>query len=250
MDPASGILAIAAGWLVVRSSGDRSAEEVAEPERPDPDPASDDQAEPVQPTPSSPEWTTLLEELRGDIPLPFLLRWIARESGGNPCSVGSTSQLQRDGWAREAGIGQLYFESVNQRVYGVTVGELRGACDSGSQTATRELTDDEQRAQVASLVAMAGDYLRRGRALLARLGESWLEPDELCLAKLYHALPALPKSFLPAASNAGNATTWLAFREWVLALSPDEIDGIDHGARPYYPYLRLFQNAEYTGGIA
>lgn len=200
------------------------------------------------PAPSSPQWQPYLDELAGDVPVDFLLRWIARESAGNPCAVGSLGQLQRDGYAREAGIGQLYFETSDQRVFGSTSSELRAYCTPGTQSVSRDLTDEECRAQVVGLVAMATSYGQRARSALAAIGAEWQDEDVWTLAKLYHGLPALPRSFLPAGAAAGMTSDWTTWRAWLLSLDSDAVSAIDRGAAPYMPFGRIIQNAEYTGG--
>lgn len=198
---------------------------------------------------SSPQWKPYLEAARGDLPLDFLERWILRESGGNPCSVGSVTQLRSAGWAREAGIGQLYFESRDQRVFGVTLSDLRSACSATDQSQLRELTEEECQAQVKSLVAMASSYLAIGDSQLAAQGLLWSDAERLAFAKLHHALPALA-TFLPHAVAADSGSSWADFRAYTCALEPVAVTAINRGTTPYMPFDRLFDNAAYTGGLA
>lgn len=195
------------------------------------------------------DWSELLDELHGDVPVDYLQRWILRESNGNPCSVGSTTQLIRDGYAREAGIGQLYFELPSSTQFGTTSADLRVACSRTSQDAVRALTDDEMRLQVNSLVAMAAAYIAIANQRLGAAGLAWTDVDVLALAKLQHGLPALSRSFIPAAVQAGQGLHWASFRAYVLGLSTEEVTAIDRGVAPYMPLARFFTNAEYTAGI-
>jgi hypothetical protein len=226
----------------------------SEPEHTESDPPAEDETETADPQPvtaalTPTTWDDLLNELCGSLPVDFLQRWITRESAGNACSVGSIAQMNRDGYAREAGIGQVYFESPTQRVFGVTSNELRAYCAPGTQNQTRDLTDDERRAQVQSLVSMATAFLAAADSKLAAQGLSWETPDRLALAKLHHGLPAIPKSLLPAANRAGRAGSWSEFRDYCSQLTADVIDSIDHGITAYLPIDRFFTNAAYTGGL-
>jgi len=198
---------------------------------------------------NAPDWIPYLEQARGDLPLDFLVRWKDRESAGNPCSVGSVTQLRSAGWAREAGIGQLYFESRDQTVFGVTLAQLRGACSATDQTLLRPLTDDECIAQAESLCAMAQSYLALSKSRLSNAGVVWTDAEMLCLCKLQHGLPALGRSFLPAAAQAGRAGSWADFRAYVDELNAAQVTAIDRGATPYMPFDRIFDNAQYTGGL-
>jgi hypothetical protein len=235
--PVLGLLALGAAYLTARGVPADDSTERADPE-PDKDP------EPVTNT----DWTTYLEMDRGDVPLDFLLRWIAEESGGNRCSVGSEAQLKRDGYAREAGIVQLYFESRTQRVFGVTSDDLRGGCSL--QTETRPPTEEECRAQAGSLCRMAASFWSTAKRQLESAGLEWSQDDQLALAKLHHGLPALGNSCLPAAAAVGQASAWIDFRAFTLGLSQTEIEGIDRGAAPYRgEFSRIFRNAEKAAGL-
>lgn len=186
------------------------------------------------------DWTPLLEEHRGSLPRDFLERWITKESGGNPCSIGVW------GGPWEAGIGQAYYERPGQRVYGVTLDELRGMCNASGalQQVARQPTDDELRAHVVQLVGMANDYVLKAARYLDAAGESWEGDDVLCLAKLYHALPVLVIKHLAQSSKTGSAYSWDAFRAHIISLSGDELGA---PANRYMPLDRLFENAQYTG---
>lgn len=190
-------------------------------------------------------WADELDAQRGGIDLDVLLRWVQRESDGNPCSVGSIAQLTRDGWAREAGIGQVYFERRDQRVFGVTSDELRAAAQAGTQQLARELTPGERLQQTSSLIAMCSAYVLDGGGVLQTIGQQWSAEDIYCLAKLKHALPVLSRDFLRAAGAI--ASDWDAFRAWLEALSIPESTPIYSGSASYYPWTRYLNNAQYTG---
>lgn len=197
-------------------------------------------------------WDDILEELRGELPLEFLQRWIAKESGGNACATGSY------GGPWEVGIGQLYFDRDQEtaRQYGATLSELRSYCDGTSQRQSRKMSDDERRLNVsATLIGPANAYLSIARQRLTSIGAAWTEEDTLCLAKLYHALPVLVTAHLSVANEDGNAYSWDAYRGYVGNMTRDEVLEFDRragytppgGAAAYWPLDRLFANAQYTG---
>lgn len=246
-----GVGAVAAAtlaWWKAKQPTDDSGE-TPDPEGPPPD---DLVEEPAMPNIQN-DWSELFEELHGDVDVNFLQRWIANESnGGNPCAVGSVAQLRSQGFAREAGIGQLYFETATTTRFGVTSSDLRSACSTTDETAVRELTDDEKRLQVNSLVAMAASFIAIANQRLGAANLSWSDTEVLALAKLQHALPALSKTVLPAAVAAGQAENWASFRNFVIGLTADEMNAIDRGVTPYIkdPGMpKLFNNAERTAGI-
>lgn len=244
------VLAFGAAYALIK--GSQSGD--AAPDTPDsPDDPAANTAESTEPnTGSAPvstsgiNWQPIIEEMRGDIPADFLNRWIARESGGNPCSKGAW------GGPWEAGIGQVYFDrdQRNTAQFGVTLDQLRACCVTDSQALARQPTDEEMRAQVSSLVAMAAKYVT-----LASSRIQWSESDTLCLAKLYHALPVLVTTHLSVAVNDGMADNWNAYRNYLGTMTRDELLEIDvragykpgHGAAPYWPIDRLFNNAQLTG---
>jgi hypothetical protein len=203
----------------------------------------------VPPVPDS--WSELLYELRGDVDADFLSRWIARESGGNPCSKGSW------GGPWEAGIGQLYFDKTqrNSTVFGVTLDDLRAACVMDSQEIATELTYEQRQVQVASLVAMASKYLSIARERLQAIGEVWSDVDIQCLAKLYHALPVLVSGHLSVASRDGHTSSWEAYSSYMSTMTRDGVVAMDRvagyeagsGAAPFFPIARLFVNASTVG---
>lgn len=188
-------------------------------------------------------WSDELAAQAPELDTSFLLRWIQRESDGNPAAVGSTQQLQRDGWAREAGIGQVYFETSTQRVFGVTTAELRAGASSG-QSLTRDLTAPERQAQTSSLILMARQYIVDGGNVLQQLGQTWVAEDIYCLAKLKHALPVLAGTFL---LHCPDASSWDTFRAWLEGLSLDDSRALYSNAGAYYPWTRYLNNAQYTG---
>ncbi len=179
------------------------------------------------PFPSSVEaWRSLLERYRGDIPINFLLAWLAKESGGNPCSWTSL---------REAGIFQL-MQGDNQNVAGVTEAQLRASCIGETQQSARNLTTAEAELQVASgmqYVRWARDVARQK---LAAAGAKWSESstDFWKMVKLVHAYPGYINGWLAAATSKFGRppASWDEFRS--------AISG----------YASVLDNAEEVGGRA
>lgn len=201
---------------------------------------------------SSTNWSALIDELRGDLPSEFISRWMSRESDGNPCATGVF------GGPWEVGVGQLYFDrdQSSATLYGSTLSSLRAYCDGNSQRQSRELTGDEMRANLKStLIAPAIQYRATVSDKLSGLGLTWSAGDILCLTKLFNALPILTTTHLSYAANSGHADDWDSYREYMAALSREEVVAIDvemgyasgSGAAPYYPLTRLFDNAQFVG---
>lgn len=167
-------------------------------------------------------WRALVDEIKfDDQPTDALLAWIAEESGGNPCAVG----IVEHGRNVEAGIGQQYFESPTGDVGGVTAAELRAPCgvDPHNSRALRELTDEEKIDQVSALVTDAAQSVTRAQAQLLRWTLVWTQPEQWCLAKLQHGLPAIPALLLGPARAAGQAGSWRAWWAWIDSLAPADI---------------------------
>lgn len=202
-------------------------------------------------------WQSELIAQAPDLDINVMLRWVQRESDGNPASVGSIAQLRRDGWAREAGIGQVYFESRAQTQFGVTSDELRAGAVPDAQTLMREQTDAERMAQTGSLIAMLRRYIADGNSVLSQTGQSWDESDVYCLAKLRHALPVLAGQVL---LHAASADSWDSYRAWLESMTTvEQCVAVYSGATPYVTvknkdgtvsfvgWTRYLKNAQYTG---
>lgn len=197
------------------------------------------------------DWAPLVDSMRGEIDGGFLMRWIRKESDGNPCSKGAW-----DGpW--EAGIGQVYFDKNERNAvkFGVTLDQLRECCYIGSELMASPVTDVQMQANVKSLVGMASAYMSIAMGKLYALSENWSKSDVQCLAKLYHALPILVTTHLSIASQDGMASDWDSYRAYLGQMDRDGILSIDQragyppgkGAAPYWPLDRLFDNAQFTG---
>lgn len=165
------------------------------------------------PAVSSIDWTTILDRYRGQIPMDLLQRWLARESGGNPCAIGMW------GGPWEAGIGQAYYRDIAETVHGATMAELRGMCSvSNPREMVRPPTAAELATHARQLVRMVSSDLAKARSALTAAGVAgWSEPDVQALAKLLHNLPLLVRVVPPAASS------WDAYRAVVGSLTAAEL---------------------------
>jgi hypothetical protein len=136
-------------------------------------------------------WRDLAVRMAGDIPVPFILKWIQIESGGNPCATGKWMAGSVVG---ESGIGQLYYPDDFTRQK-IDINKFRAACQGGagsiSENCIRPLTGEELNLQMKSLV----DYINYARSKasnrLAGVGLRWTGQDYWKLVKLVHALPVL-----------------------------------------------------------
>lgn len=194
------------------------------------------------------DWVPYFIQLGGAAMLPYLARWMEKESGGDPCATGAW------GGPWEAGIGQIYFERRDQRVYGVTLDELRDCCEATD--AACKPSDASKRANASSLIAMAKDCIGTARRALQRSGLTWEEGDVLSLAKLQHNLPVLI-TYLGLAAQDGMARDWDSFRAYIGGMTRAQAEDMDRragyeptrreGASRYHPLDRLFVNAQYVG---
>lgn len=183
------------------------------------------------------QWADELERQAPDIPRRFLLNYLDKESGGNPCGMGFHGQKFPDGLYKfEAGIGQNYFAAKTRRAldqktsHGVTLAELRAPCQGNHQI--RELTPAERQKNVQAFLGDVRDFIITARAQIARAGLDWPETgdDFWMLVKLQHGLPCVPKSFLVAAADAGHAGSFDAFAAWVNALPRERYDELTGSA--------------------
>lgn len=182
-------------------------------------------------------WRPLVESYAGDLPIGFLLAWIQRESGGNPCSYTS---------AGESGIFQL-MPPDNIATAGTSVAALRAACVGSSQTRARALTIDEMNEQVRSGIQYVNAMRAIAHAKLDANGVDWGEdtPDFWQFVKLQHAYPgpssgwlanaaiqlgAPPANWPEMRSTISGYDTVLNNAEWVGAF------GAGGGTFPYMKY--------------
>ena len=175
----------------------------------------------LSPAPSRPygveSWRPLVTEMAGDIPVEVLLRWIKRESGGNPCATGAPAKT--GGGSIENGIFQLYSPDDD---HFATPAQLHGSFCSG-QTCIRDLTPDEARIQVASGIAQVNSLRNLARAHLKGAGAVWQEggSDFWSLVKMEHNIPVACRDYLKALRPA----SWSEFKAGVLKNPPKQYSG-------------------------
>lgn len=186
------------------------------------EPGGKTSAQPVQsPAPKRPyeveSWRPLVTEMAGDIPVEVLLRWIKRESGGNPCATGAPAKS--GGGSIENGIFQLYSPEHDHLA---TPEQLHGSFCSG-QTCVRDLTLEEARIQVTSGIASVNALRNLARAHLKGAGVVWEEvgSDFWSLVKMEHNVPVVCKDYL---KNL-RPTSWSEFKAGVLKNPPKEYSG-------------------------
>lgn len=170
------------------------------------------------------QWRDRVTSAAGDLPVEWLLAWIAKESGGNPCSY---TQY------RESGIFQL-MPGSNMAAGNTTEAELRAACTGSSQKATRQLTSDELDVQVQSGIDYIDNYARpTAHRFLDAAGANWPEStaDFWTMVKMVFNLPG------PIAGWLANATTQLGHPPATWAELRSTING----------YAVPLDNAEWVG---
>ncbi len=193
------------------------------------------------------DWRSLVEAQAGELSVEFLLSYIAVESGGAPCAVGSPTSNEKLGFAREAGLAQAYYETKDSVVFGVGLPQLRAACSGLGQTQVRELTDDEADYQVGQLVRQVTFHRNVSLRQLSAAGVTWPAWDVYALTKLQHGLPAIPSGLLPAAARDGAASSWASFKAYVLGMSPNAVNAVNRNLGPYVgEFPKVFSNAEKT----
>jgi len=184
--------------------------------------------------PSVEQWAAILAPgcLAHRIQLPYALKWIDLESGGNPCEVGSPAARGPDGNPRELGIAQLYNPDDLHR-FGVTGAQLRAYCVPGNDHAVtykgrtvrgfssallRPLTAVEMQDQADAAVRLIAHCMSTATQDLVAVnaGAAWSPSTRnfWTLVKLQHGLPGLSRSGMPAvARRLGRAPrSWQEFR--------------------------------------
>jgi hypothetical protein len=190
------------------------------------EPGGQTSAPPTQsPAPKRPyeveSWRPLVTEMAGDIPVEVLLRWIKRESEGNPCATGAPAAS--GGGSIENGIFQLYSPEHDHLA---TPAQLHGSFCSG-QTCIRDLTLEEARIQVASGIASVDSLRNLARAHLKGAGVVWEEvgSDFWSLVKMEHNVPVVCRDYL---KNV-RPTSWSEFKAGVLKNPPQKYSGTIDG---------------------
>ncbi len=193
------------------------------------------------------KWRPRVYKHAAGLPLDFLMAWIAMESGGNPAALGTVTE-----------VGLFQIDMQDGPAFGGDVDSLhRNFAAATSQVATRELTEAEKELQVACGLAMVRAYEARSKAQLAAVGAAWTagSSDFWNLVKLQHALPAIPRSFLPAfrTTNGAAPSSWRVWCDWLNGLSRDQVAAVSPAVARYYgsngkkALTRFTDNAERCG---
>jgi len=177
-------------------------------------------------------WADMLAAAAPDLPTARLLAWIAEESGGNPCALGTRY---------EVGIFQI--DMQDGPVAGGSVDTLHGNFAAGptSQVRARSLTADEEALQVSTGVT----YVRSCLARAQQAAPTWEGADLWSLTKMCHALPAIVSQLLPQAAAAGHASSWADFKGYALGCQRSQLPTV---LQRYAPLDRFFANAGRVGG--
>ncbi len=161
------------------------------------------------------QWRPTFRRLGSDLPQDFLLAWLTKESGGNPCATGIPGV--------EAGVFQTFHPADDK--FGATFAQLRALCSG--QNLTQAMTSE-----FASLQANSGLNFVRGkrnaaRAHLAAVGARWSESskDFWTAVKQEHALPCVMGDLLPRVTSALGRPprSWGEFRNAVMSMSPSQM---------------------------
>jgi hypothetical protein len=151
------------------------------------------------------DWRPLAETMAGDIPIDFIIAWIDKESGGNPCNETPDPNL------REVGIGQWCSAgdcADNLTMAGSTYAAQHPSppCVQGANTYATYgmLTPQQQTDQMQALVTYINAARSRVDDLLSAAGTIWIDngEDYWKLVKMIHALPGAIASGLAACTAA------------------------------------------------
>ncbi len=187
-------------------------------------------------------WRPVLEQECGEIDVDFCLAWLQRESDGQVCSTGLKTP---DGFNKEAGIFQLFFEHPGDVQFGTTSEQQLAACRAGRRQ-FHQLTDEDKRIQVRPGIAMIRKFRERALSELHDAGLTWGNQDVYRLTKMHHALPALTRAFIVKLKPSSFAD----YRARVTAMSFHEVEAISPAAARFMPLDRLFANSDFAGSFA
>ncbi len=169
---------------------------------------------------STESWRGLANELGGNIPVPFILKWIDVESGGSPCATGGATA--KDGTVREAGIFQFFYPDDYQRL-GLDVNTIRACCEGiekgHSQNCVRQMTDDEKNYQMAAGIKYIHVAMFKASNDLAVYGSNWNgSPDYWKMVKMQHNAPGLALDWLKAFRKVEGfgARSFQEYRDYVM----------------------------------
>jgi hypothetical protein len=195
------------------------------------------------PPPGLGTWAALLAplSLQSNLQLPYVLKWIDMESGGNPCDIGHPQAKGLDGLPLEMGIAQFY-NPDDLRPMGVSGAELRAYCVPGDQheilykgrvirgfskALLRPLTAAEMTQQARMTIQLilrcVGDATRDLTKIHAGPAWSRSSRDFWRLVKLQHGVPGISRSGLPAVTQklGRPPRDWREFRDTLALVKLD-----------------------------
>lgn len=168
-----------------------------------------------------------------NVQVPYALKWVDEESGGNPCAIGYPPSSGPDGNPREMGIAQFY-NPDDLKVLGITGNELRSYCESGNQHSImykgkmvtgfsskmiRPMTRTEMDVQAKATIGLISKSMKAATADLVAIGAgpSWsrMTRNYWTLVKLQHGLPGISRTGLSAVTKylGRPPISWLEFRK-------------------------------------
>lgn len=225
------------------------------------EPTATDTSTSSVPPPTLEQWAALLAPgcLAHRIQLPYALRWIDLESGGNPCAVGYPAAHGPDGNPLEIGIAQLY--NPDDLVgAGVTGAQLRAYCVPGNDHAIvykgktvrgfssallRPLTAAEMQQQADATIALIARCMATAtRDLVAVHADAAWSPSTRnywTLVKLQHGLPGLSHTGLRAVARRLQRAP-RSWQEFAATVGHVQLDPKTMGYRDDFP--RILANAE------
>lgn len=198
-------------------------------------------------------WRDLADQMRGDIPLEFILAWIRRESGGNQCAIGETGATDPGGQVLESGLFQLWSPD-NIKLAGTTVAKMRVGCGpvssnrATSEAIIRNLTPDEAKEHMRAGIQYINHCRGVAASRLGKAGVTWPRDsqDFWSAVKLVHALPGLLNPGQVAKKLGRPPKDWPEFKTVVLAL---DFSAFDKGTARYKSqFMKILDNAEDVGG--
>jgi hypothetical protein len=217
------------------------------------------------------QWAPFLAPgcVRYGIQLPYALKWVDLESGGNPCEVGYPPAHGTGGpWPnapREMGIVQFYNPDDLQAL-GLTADALRAYCVPGdqhpttfngkvvrgfSQAATRALTPAEMTQQADGAIGLIRQSMTSAtRDLIGvRAGPSWSPSTRnyWALVKLQHGLPQVSHVGLSAVTKhlGRPPNSWHEFRTTLADVRLDDATEKKYRA----DFDRVLDNAEACASV-
>lgn len=148
-------------------------------------------------------WRGEVARRAGDLPVDATLEWVRIESGGDMCSVGTSS---------EAGIFQLSFPADAK--YGATLAGLRAICQKSKLRNPSDiswLSESELDMEVGAGIRKIAASRDTVRQVLAQSGVSWPESsfDFGSAVKQIHAAPAVITELVPKITRrSGPPASW------------------------------------------